>query len=276
MGHTIPWKIVLIFVSLSGLGSATSVAADEVYRFRPGVHLSRAHPLNHDQVKGLLNGLQFWTGLGEIGFDAEGNLRLGDRSNIVAGSKTARELIVAAVDSRDSFTIEDASASPAIAFAQIEPTETYVAGSDPPRNGWQVRIDFSDFAELKGNEEVRRAFDPAINLLHELTHGVLGYFDPIESADELGATERYINRIRAELGLPQRQHYYPRTWTVNSSPKQSEFTFTCAQPNTPEWKELKVTFDLNRVFDVSKARSRTAAQANLLAMKQVRRADVTH
>jgi hypothetical protein len=271
VSHTIPWRIILILVSFFALGSAASVAADEVYRFRPGLHLSREHPLNKDQIKGLLDGLRFWSGLCEIRFDAEGDLRLGDRSQILAGSNAARELIFAAVDSRDSFSIEDASASPAIAFAQIEPTETYVVGSDPPRNGWQVRIDFSDFDQLKGNAEARRAFDPAISLLHELTHGVLDCLDPTDPGDELGAAERYINRIRADLGLPQRRHYYPRTRIVDGLLKQSEFTFACAQPNTPERKELIIAFDLNRVFDVTKAKSRAAAQASLLAMKHARR-----
>ena len=62
----------------------TSVAAGEVYRFRPGLHLSREHPLNHDQIKGLLDGLRFWSGLGEIRFDAEGDLRVLPANNEAA------------------------------------------------------------------------------------------------------------------------------------------------------------------------------------------------
>jgi hypothetical protein len=61
------------------------------------------------------------------------------------------------------------------------------------------------------------AFDPAITPLHELAHGVLHMQDAISASDPLGDCERYINKIRREMGQAERQNYLPninweRSW----------------------------------------------------------------
>src|SRR5215510_8174200 len=80
-------------------------AADDPYTFRSGIHISRDQPLTSRQLKTILQGLHFWTGLNEITVTSDGDLVLGNRAAITDGSKTARELIIAAVDCGDSFTI---------------------------------------------------------------------------------------------------------------------------------------------------------------------------
>src|SRR5262245_53623985 len=110
--------MVVCFVGVFGFDSPVLGVQDGLYQFRPGLHVSRNSPPTNKQLKSLLNGLRFWTGLDEIAIDSGGNLNLGDRSRITGGSKTARELIVAAVDSQDSFKLERRDNSSTIAFAQ--------------------------------------------------------------------------------------------------------------------------------------------------------------
>jgi hypothetical protein len=73
-----------------------------------------------------------------------------------------------------------------------------------------VQLDFADFVSLRGDTEVLAAFDTGFVLLHELAHGVWGLRDAPNNADPLGACETYINQIRRELRLPERQHYAAR------------------------------------------------------------------
>jgi hypothetical protein len=72
-------------------------------------------------------------------------------------------------------------------------------------------LDFFDFAQLMGDREVLTAFDLGFAVLHELAHAVLHLQDDKANPKGLGACEDYINRIRRELELPERQHYIART-----------------------------------------------------------------
>lgn len=76
---------------------------------------------------------------------------------------------------------------------------------------WIIRIDFADFALLKGDDAARRAFSPGMNLMHELGHAILRLPDPEGPGDKLGECERFLNLMRAELSLPLRQYYFPKT-----------------------------------------------------------------
>jgi hypothetical protein len=245
---------------------------DGLYKFRPGVYVGQVRSPTKRQLKTLLDGLRFWTGFDEITIDPVGNLNLGDRSRITGGSKTARELIIAAVDSQDSFRLERRDNSSTIAFAQIVSTESYEDDSGRRRSAWELRIDFSDFAELAGNDEARAAFDPAASAVHELVHAILGYFDPTESDDLLGECERHVNKMRLELGLPQREHYYPRGRSASKPDgltfMQGEIRFIGANVHSGKQKTFIVTFDLDRIFDRSKAKSKAAIQSNLLVQKR--------
>src|SRR5205823_6263716 len=166
--------------------------------------------LTAKQLQTMLEGLRSKTGLMEMQFDADGALKLGDRTHIVGGSATARALVCAAVDSLDSFRLENYNQSPTVAFAQIASTEDYVDANEVKHVVWDLRFDFHDFTELRGGAELIAAFDPAMNLLHELGHGVLRLSDMVSKTDPLGECERHINQIRGELGLPERQQYAPQ------------------------------------------------------------------
>jgi hypothetical protein len=73
-----------------------------------------------------------------------------------------------------------------------------------------VEMDFSDFDLLQGGREVVAAFDPALVALHELGHAVLALEDDKTNVWGLGDCEEYVNHIRRELGLPERQQYMTR------------------------------------------------------------------
>ena len=109
----------------------------------------------------------------------------------VGGSAIARELLVKAIDSSDSFSVESANNSTQVAFAQIESTMTYTDGANPRHNEWVIRIDFADFAQLKGDADALKAFNPGMNMMHELGHAILRLPDP-EGPDDQARTVRAI------------------------------------------------------------------------------------
>src|SRR5262245_43197831 len=78
--------------------SRVFAADDGPYFYRAGVHLSRDHRITNQQLKVLIDGLRFWTGLSELTFDPHGTLNPGNRSEVTGGSQTARELIIAAIE----------------------------------------------------------------------------------------------------------------------------------------------------------------------------------
>jgi len=93
-----------------------------------------------------------------------------------------------------------------------------------------VEIDFSDFLQLQGQKEARAAFDLGFVLLHELAHCALNLHDAETDPAEIGECESYINRIRRELGLPEREHYAARMqqaalWPWQPKTLRAELTF---------------------------------------------------
>jgi hypothetical protein len=252
-------KIHLLITSLlllCAIASRAVAAARDVYQFHPGVHFSKEHPMTNKQVRTLLAGLRFWTGFNEIGIDASGDLTLGNRLHITSGSATARELIIAAVASQDSFTLENCDRSPAVAFTRIVSTLVYQDSSNARHDDWKIQVDFADFDQLRGDPHALATFDPAINVLHELVHGVLRYPDPIDVDDRLGQCERHVNRIREELGLPRRQEYYPRNERVMPSTGiaslQSEISFVDPKWIREKTRDLRVSFFAKDVVDARK------------------------
>lgn len=194
-----------------------SPAAAGLPAFRAGVRNSEILPLSPKQLKTLLAGLQRWTGYAEIHFDDEGFLRLGERTNVLGGSATARELLASAVDGRDCFVLEDHHRSPEVAFAATISTEVYVDEALNRHEVWSVKLDLFDYIELRGNRQAIALFDPAIAVLHELGHGVLGLSDSPGMPDPVGECERHMNRIRRELNLPERETYRPENKWVETA-----------------------------------------------------------
>jgi len=74
---------------------------------------------------------------------------------------------------------------------------------------YDVRIDFGDFKQLKGE---KKPFSIGINLIHEFEHGMhegqpTGSDSPNTPTDPGPLERTYINPIRQELGLSQRGRY---------------------------------------------------------------------
>jgi hypothetical protein len=231
--------------------------ADEIFTFTPGIRTSSQFPLTDWQRQSLLDGLRFSTGFSEIKFDETSRLTLGNRALVSGGSATVRRLIIAAVDSADSFTLESRYHSSSVAFAEIEDTADY-RDANGKHVLWQVRLDFFDFTTLRGGRPILAAFDPAFNLFHELAHGVLKLKDPLDGSDLLGDCERYLNLIRAELGLPEREAYLPRqrlASLLESQPQvmMAEFRFAQRHTRTGKTQHLYLTFDLGRVCNLGGA-----------------------
>ena len=249
-----------------------AAAQDELYHFRSGVHLGSERPLSTKEAETLVTGIRMWTGLDHIVFEPNGNLRLNDSANVTGGSRAARELIIAAAASGDSFTLERHDNSPNIAFAQIESTDCYIDSSGQRHNVWRLRIDFEDFTKLSGNNKALAAFDVTASVVHELTHGVYGCLDLIDDRDQLGGCERFVNQMRSELGLPLRLFYYPQNIkAVNpdgSGFVRSELRFNFERAEKD--KELFVSFNAEKIFDFSRAKSKTAIRSELLAQKRMR------
>jgi len=252
---------------------ARAARHDAVYRYRRGLHLSGERQPTKKELRQLINGIKSLTGFLAIEIDANGDFMIADRSQFSGGSARARELFTAAIDGEESFTIESCGHSPLIAFAQLDSPLRYTDGRGRSYEDWRIRIDFADFRELRGDEAAIASFGPGMAFMHELTHAVLQYPDPVDANDQLGDCERYLNRIRADLKLPVREHYYPKNRlavVLGSLAEISQGTITFAQDdeNPKKQKEFPVTFDLNRVFDLSKARPRgVVLHSELLARR---------
>jgi hypothetical protein len=245
-----------VFVSAACLCTQATVQAraDElIYRFHPGVHFSRTECLANDELNVILRELRSITGFTDLSIDKNGNLTFTEH-HFLGGSNKARDLIRAAIRSSDSFTIAATNHSNTVAFAQLESILRYDDELGKKHEDWQVRIDFADFEELSGEKQALNSFGPGFGVLHELVHAVLGYPDPITETDQLGQCERYLNSIRAEVGLPQRLIYYPlRQLAVNRETQTPVFVgkLLFGWPDETDRKRKKtfLTFNLDRVCE---------------------------
>ncbi len=203
--------LALLSIFSSLVCSATSSSHDP-WRFRPGLRNSPGKQrLNEAQLRLLAESLRQKTGWRELQFDDAGFLVLGDRTRLAGGSATARELLAATVDGAKAFELEAHNHAAALAFACITVgTVHYRHQTNTRLEVQQLQLDFADFVELRGDHEVRAAFDVGFAVLHELSHGVLGLHDVGGASTELGACDAVINQMRRELALPERQGYNPR------------------------------------------------------------------
>lgn len=265
-------RLLVLPVVLLACSATRCLAEDSIYHFYKGVHLSQDHSLKPKQVQLLLGDLRFLTGFSDLRFDSEGNLIAGDQAPITGGSQLARDLFTLAINGGDSFTLERKDRSPAIAFAQIESVADYADGPGTRHQDWHIRIDFADFRELRGDGAAISSFSPGIAVFHELIHAVLGYQDPLDPGDRLGQCERHLNRMRVELGLAEREYYYPQKRSAVSPESaaqiyQGSLAFVRQDGSIKRRKEFVITFNLDRIVDVDRARSVQSIQADLLARR---------
>jgi hypothetical protein len=110
-----------------------------------------------------------------------------------------------------AFDLEDHSRSIEIAFARCGSPISYQSRA----SGAQIEViplelDFVDFDRLRGDRQVLASFDLGIVILHELAHAALRLNDARTREEGPGDCENYINKIRRDLDLPERQQYFAR------------------------------------------------------------------
>jgi hypothetical protein len=242
---------------------------DLPYQFHSGIRISQTKPPTIRKLDRLIRELSLLSGL-YLKVDQDGAIRYERKLRAEVGSGIARELLIKAIDGTDSVSVENADYSDQVAFAQIESTMSYSDGKDRRLNVWCIRIDFADFAQLRGNDAVLQAFNPGMNMMHELTHAILRLPDLEGSKDQLGECERHMNLVRAELGLPLRQYYFPKTRLAQSPTSlarilQGELNFIRGEVKSGA-REGVLTFDIAMVVDTQKVKSRSSIPSDLLAL----------
>jgi hypothetical protein len=248
--------MVILFGSLFPNSFAAEMQTQkDAHTYRSGVRYTmEKHRLKEKQVKQILASLRQKTGLQELDFDEDGFLMIGDRTRIEGGSASARELVLKALATPLQLILEDHSHSPKVAFASLAKSVVYMNMRTKNQiEHRSLRLDFSDFNKLIGPKEVLSSFDLGIVILHELAHGVMNLPDAVNEWEELGDCERYINTIRKELNLPERQHYVARShnlqsplgWTVRMA--ELQFARTNYKNGALKTDEYKLNWDVNRV-----------------------------
>jgi hypothetical protein len=199
----------LVALCLSAGSGKASAASDDAVRFRPGVrNATGKRRLNDDQLKRVLQSLREKTGWQELAFDKAGFLVCPDPEAFDGGSAAARRLLGAAFGGAEAYELENHHASPSVGFARLAlGTDHVIPGKSARFSVYPVQLDFADFSRLRGDGLARQAFDPGIAVLHELAHGVWQLLDAEQAGVEPGECEAYINQIRRELRLPERQTY---------------------------------------------------------------------
>lgn len=222
--------VCALLLSVQMMAAATDDCPKE-----PGIWLGRNAATgcveNCQQI--LTESLRRITGLQQLRFAKNGALQVGERSDFIGGSVTARAILFRALASGAVFVIEDHSGSVTVNFGQLDEGLRY----EDCLNGqrlliWRVRLDFADFKRVDAPRQVREAFDEGFACLHELLHG-LGYRDSYQ-ADEVGEVEEIINQARAELGLPLRAQYLGETVPVVHRVFCVRLHFKDAPQATPE------------------------------------------
>ncbi|HMV48967.1 MAG TPA: hypothetical protein PLD20_30520 [Blastocatellia bacterium] len=186
-----------------------NAAAPAAARYCSGVRNAlNEHRLSAEQLSLIALRLREITGWQSLAFDEDGFLVCPEPQAISGGSAAARKLLGAALSGEAAYELESHPRSSVVKFARLANRTVYVnRNSALTITSYPVQIDFKDFRFLQGEASALAAFDPGIALLHELAHGVWDLPDAQSEADEPGACESYINQIRRELHLPERQHY---------------------------------------------------------------------
>lgn|GEM_PF-866294 len=230
--------VIVLFSSCAMISTVRPVSGSST-RYRGGLRNSlEAHKLNAKQLELVLKSLREKSGFQEIHFDEDGFLKLGDQTKFIGGSASARALISAAVEAKQAIDLEAHNYSSIVAFARLANTVIYQSRATGDKiNVYPIEIDFSDFQKLFGDKKAIAAFDIGFVVLHELGHAVLGLHDSSEDSSGPGDCEEYINRIRRELNLPERQNYFAKTRTTimaTSLRKVEQAELYFAQAGTPQ------------------------------------------
>ncbi len=230
-----------------------SASETQASRYLTGVRNSPDLPLNPKQLSSLLESLRRKSGFQDMHFDQFGFLQLGDRANIAGGSAAARKLLIAAVDRAKAIDLENHNRTSQIAFARLAMAVTYISRQTGAHiEVSPIQIDFSDFAHLRGDQKAIEAFDIGYVVLHELGHAALGLRDALINGQEPGECEEYVNQIRRDLGVPERQHYVAHTQlrrVFSSQPPshQAELLFATSTDDKTKLQPLSLRWDASQV-----------------------------
>lgn len=263
------WALVC---TLSAFVSSAVYAQADPWRYRAGLRNSPgSQRLSAAQLRLVLDSLRHKTGFLEMDFDEAGFLTLGDRTRYAGGSASARELLVATIEGPRAFMLEAHDRSPAVAFAHLKPGYTLTNFRTKTQIETElVRLDFADFAQLRGDREVVAAFDLGFAVLHELVHGVLRLEDAVGNITQVGACDEHVNRMRRELKLPERQGYTPRlrpTQLTTSDPTRlrAELVFarTGTEASRSRTEKFYLSWDEEKVGRGHNAAAQSDAQTSV-------------
>lgn len=235
-------SIIIALTLLAGAAAYSFERDSQPYR-RGLCNSNGNRSFNSKQLQSLVESLRRKTGFLEMRFDQSGCLTLGDLNPSAGGSPTARELLTATVESDRLFRLEAHNRSPKIEFARLSASEIHE--SYPLKTRVELRlvhVDFADFYELRGGDEVLESFDIGFSILHELAHGVWRLRDTVNDQDQVGSCEESINRMRRELGLPERQSYRPKVYVTQKpwgAVLEAELLFVLAHRESGRVRERK-------------------------------------
>jgi hypothetical protein len=232
-------------------------------------------PLSANELNLVLTQLRRKTGFARMRFDEAGFLTIDDRSQIAGGSATARELLLAAIDGKKSINLQSHNRSLEVIFARVREAVKFTYWrSEAQIAAATIEIDFADFNHLRGPRKAREAFDPGFVILHELSHAALELRDP-SAVNAAGDCESYVNRIRRELGMPERRQYAANVyWRMISlsrpTTKVAELIFTQTEPGPePEsrakTKKLYLRWDTEQVGNIRLLSAPPAAMEKMIA-----------
>ena len=206
---------LLIFAALAvSFAKAEKKSKSEIIEYRGGLRNSNGqYRLEPKYLALLLASLQEKTGFTELSVDGSDYLVIGNNENFIGGSSAARKLLIAAIEGKTLFNLENHHRSDKVTFARLE--KSTVFRNMATKKEVEVRpliLDFSDYDHLTGDRDVRHSFDVGINVLHELVHGVYHLRDAVEDPNELGECENFVNTIRRDLDMPEREKYIARLY----------------------------------------------------------------
>ena len=216
----------------------------------------------HNQRDQIINKLRKITGWTRLRFNTDGALST-EGSETVDGSKSARSLLTKAISGDDVIVLEDASSRADVAFCRVVPGR-WLNGNSNKAPAYVVQIDFTDFQQIVGDEQARAAFDVGWAVLHEIDHVVTNSADGgvEDTSDQLGECESDLNRMRQELGLPQRANYFFTVAELKTDPNFNtrfvRLPFERKDPASRRVKRYWLTWDFAAVGGFSASLNRLA------------------
>jgi hypothetical protein len=177
--------------------------------------------LTVDEQNELIADWKNKTGYRNVYFDPKtNNLVIDTSAGFNGGSAAARTQLSDAVATNNVFDLVHSNGDPNLLFANSRGTSVTTDAQGKRTETFEVKIDFNDFKNISGDKSAIASFSIGLVALHEIDHWQYGpVTDKPNSATDPGPVEnRFINPIRRELGLAERQCYKGRP-----TPNQSQF-----------------------------------------------------